>query len=99
MARRVAVHTMEFVPQQHPYQRGNKNEPGYSGDVMARTSDRMLLTVEEAAERLGVGRSTMYHLIATGRIDTVRIGRLRRIEPGALSTYISRLRKQPDPAA
>jgi hypothetical protein len=49
MARRVAVHTMEFVPQQHPYQRGNKNEPGYSGDVMARTSDRMLLTVEEAA--------------------------------------------------
>jgi excisionase family DNA binding protein len=55
--------------------------------------------VEEAAERLGVGRSTMYHVIATGRIDTVRIGRLRRIEPGALSTYISRLRKQPDPAA
>jgi excisionase family DNA binding protein len=99
MVRRVAVHTLEVVPQQHPEQRGNKRDPRHSVDVMARSSDRMLLTVEEAAEQLGVGRSTMYQLIAAGLIDTTRIGRLRRIEPDALATYIARLRKQPDPAA
>ena len=100
MVRRVAVHTLEVVPQQHAEPRGNKRESRHSVDAMAaRASDRMLLTVEEAAEQLGVGRSTMYQLIAAGLIDTIRIGRLRRIEPAALATYISRLRKQPDPAA
>ena len=41
----------------------------------------------------------MYQLIAAGRIDTIRVGRLRRIEPDALATYIARLRQHPDPAA
>ncbi len=39
--------------------------------------DRMLLTVEEAAAALGVGRSLMFELIAVGAIETVRVGRLR----------------------
>ena len=53
--------------------------------------DRMLLTVEEAATALGVGRSLMYELIATGAIDTVRVGRLRRIRPDALQSYVDSL--------
>jgi excisionase family DNA binding protein len=97
MARR-AVHTLELDPGQRPDQPGRKTESGQSMDVIART-ERMLLTVEEAAERLGVGRSTMYQLISAGLVDTIGIGRLRRIEPDALATYISRLREQPDPAA
>jgi excisionase family DNA binding protein len=94
-----AVHTLELVPQRRKSQRGHKTQPPQSVDVTLRTSDRMLLTVEEAAERLGIGRSTMYQLIAAGRIDTIRVGRLRRIEPDALATYIARLRQHPDPAA
>jgi excisionase family DNA binding protein len=52
---------------------------------------RMLLTVEEAADVLCVGRSLMYELIARGAIKTVRIGRLRRIRPQALAEYIASL--------
>lgn len=48
----------------------------------------MLLTVEEAAAVLGVGRSLMFELIAAGHISTVRVGRLRRAVP-----MTSRLRR------
>jgi excisionase family DNA binding protein len=45
---------------------------------------RLLLTVEEAAELLAVGRTTVFHLIRTGQLSTVRIGRLRRVPLDAL---------------
>lgn len=54
-------------------------------------ADRLLLTVEEAGAVLGVGRSLMYELIARGDIQTVRVGRLRRIRPEALHDYVSSL--------
>lgn len=53
--------------------------------------ERMLLTVEEAAAVLGVGRSLMFELIAGGLIETVRVGRLRRIQPEALRRYVASL--------
>ncbi len=53
----------------------------------------ILLTVEEAAERLRVGRTTMYALLKTGAIESVPVGRLRRIPPDALDAYIARLRE------
>ncbi len=52
---------------------------------------RALLTVEAAATQLSIGRTTMYALIKTGHITTVRIGRLRRVPPDALTTYTTRL--------
>ena len=51
---------------------------------------RMLLTVMEAANRLGIGRSLMYELLATGRIPSIRIGRLRRIPCEALQEFVSK---------
>jgi excisionase family DNA binding protein len=50
-----------------------------------------LLTVEEAAQRLSIGRTTMYALLKAGQINSVRIGRLRRIPSEALTTYTARL--------
>ncbi|MFD8969291.1 helix-turn-helix domain-containing protein [Streptomyces sp. NPDC059568] len=47
------------------------------------------LTVEEAARRLGVGRTTMYALLAAGEIPSIAIGRLRRIPAEALSDYVA----------
>jgi excisionase family DNA binding protein len=44
-------------------------------------SERLLLKVAEAAEVLGIGRSTAYELIAEGRLETVHIGRCCRV-PG-----------------
>ena len=52
------------------------------------------LTVEEAARRLGVGRTTMYALLASGEIPSVTIGRLRRIPAEALNEYVA-ARTQP----
>lgn len=46
------------------------------------------LTVEEAARRIGVGRTTMYALLASGEVQSVQIGRLRRIPAQALNEYI-----------
>jgi len=47
------------------------------------------LTVEEAARRLGVGRTTMYALVASGEVPSVTIGRLRRIPAQALNDYVA----------
>ncbi|MFF7247613.1 helix-turn-helix domain-containing protein [Embleya sp. NPDC008237] len=49
------------------------------------------LTVEEAARRLGIGRTTMYALIASGDIPSVTIGRLRRVPAEALGAYVAGL--------
>jgi excisionase family DNA binding protein len=53
--------------------------------------ERVLLTAEEAAEQLGIGRTLMYKLIAHGEIDSIRIGRLRRVPTAAIQEYASRL--------
>jgi len=39
----------------------------------------VLLTIEEAARRLAIGRSSMYGLISGGQVRCVRIGRSARI--------------------
>jgi excisionase family DNA binding protein len=52
---------------------------------------RLLLTVEEAAEVLCVGRSLMYELISTGAVASVQVGRLRRVRPEALTDYVATL--------
>ena len=51
-----------------------------------------VLTVEEAAQRLRIGRTLMYALIAAGDVESVRIGRLRRVPTDALDDYVLRLR-------
>lgn len=53
--------------------------------------ERVMLTAEEAAERLGVGRTLMFKLIRTGQIESVRIGRLRRVPAAAIHDYADRL--------
>jgi excisionase family DNA binding protein len=53
---------------------------------------RLLLTVEEAAKRLGVGRTLMYTLVKDGEVESVQIGRLRRIPADALFRYLEQLR-------
>ncbi|KLL09843.1 MULTISPECIES: helix-turn-helix domain-containing protein [Protofrankia] len=61
--------------------------------------NKLLLTAAEAAAVLGVGRSTVYELMAAGQIESVRIGRSRRIPRAALVAYVDRLRGAPDTEA
>ena len=51
----------------------------------------LLVTVPEAAELLGIGRSKLYELILDGTITTVSIGRARRIPVAALHDYVNQL--------
>lgn len=51
----------------------------------------VLLKVEEAAELLGVGRTTAYALIKSGALASVPVGRLRRIRPADLTAYANNL--------
>ncbi|WP_131787999.1 helix-turn-helix domain-containing protein [Protofrankia symbiont of Coriaria ruscifolia] len=53
---------------------------------------KLLLTTTEAAELLGVSRTTVYELLNTEQIESVRIGRARRIPRTALVAYVDRLR-------
>ncbi|WP_035949941.1 helix-turn-helix domain-containing protein [Parafrankia sp. EUN1f] len=53
---------------------------------------KLLLTVDEAAEVLGVSRAKLYQLMKAGAFASVSIGRLRRIPADELSAYVDRLR-------
>jgi excisionase family DNA binding protein len=55
---------------------------------------RLLYSVEEAADLLGIGRTYMFHLVATGEIDSFKIGKRRKIPRDALDGYIERLRSE-----
>jgi excisionase family DNA binding protein len=53
--------------------------------------ERVLLTVEEAGERLRLGKTKTYALVKSGEIESVLIGRLRRIHVDAIKAYAARL--------
>lgn len=52
---------------------------------------RLLYTPKEAAQALGISRSSLYVLLSQGAIDSVRIGGSRRITATALNTFIETL--------
>jgi excisionase family DNA binding protein len=64
--------------------RANKGQG--SGQV-----ERLALTVEQVAEMLGIGRDRVYNLLRTGQLESIKIGKLRRIPRPALDSYIARL--------
>ena len=53
------------------------------------TSDRLLLTVEEAARRLGIGKTLAWELVWAGVLPSVRLGRCVRIPLAALEEWIA----------
>ena len=59
----------------------------------------LLYKPESAAEHLGIGRSKLFELIAAHEIETVQIGRSRRVPAQALEDYVARLRQQQTTAA
>jgi excisionase family DNA binding protein len=53
--------------------------------------ESLVLTVEETADLLKVGRTTVYELIKAGRVNSVMIGRLRRIRYEDVVAYLNHL--------
>ena len=48
------------------------------------------ITVEEAARRLGLPRSTVYRAVRQGRLPAIRVGRFYRVDAAAMATGGSR---------
>ena len=71
---------------EHRDRRGHRSAPQEG------VGQRLLLTVEEAADCLCVGRTYMFDLITRGVVPSVRIGKLRRIRPEDLELYVASLR-------
>lgn len=53
--------------------------------------DKVLLTPEEAAQALSIGRSKVYELLRAGALASVRIGASRRIPVEAVRAYVAAL--------
>lgn len=51
----------------------------------------LLLTVQQAAEMIGVGRSTLYRIMDRGEIHSVHVGASRRIPLSAAYAFVDRL--------
>ena len=49
---------------------------------------RLLLHIPEAAETLGIGRTKIYELIATGELPTIRVGRAVRISVSTMQKWV-----------
>lgn len=54
---------------------------------------RHLYSIEDAAEQLSIGKSTLEELIRDGVVETVQIRRRRLVPAAALDEYIERLRR------
>lgn len=52
----------------------------------------LLLTVRQAARELGLSRSTIYSLISTGELASIKIGRSRRIPWEAVVAFVATYR-------
>ncbi|MFE9800810.1 excisionase family DNA-binding protein [Streptomyces goshikiensis] len=61
--------------------------------------ERRLHRVEEAAELLGVGRSTAYEEIRLGRLRTVRVGTRRLVPTEYVDEYVELLKCEAESAA
>lgn len=61
-----------------------------------RAPDR-LLSIDEAARTLGIGRSRLYDEIGSGRLRSLSVGRRRLVPSGAIAEYIEAATRR-DPA-
>ena len=54
------------------------------------SEEKLLLTPDEVCDQLGVKRSNLWKMMASGEIPSVKIGKLRRIPFAALKAWVER---------
>lgn len=54
---------------------------------------RAAISVEEAAQALGIGRTLAFQFIKDGSLETIRAGRRRLVPVKAVETFLARMRK------
>ena len=58
-----------------------------------KTMDKMLYTVLEAKEMLGIGRNRLYGLVKENKIKTVKVGTHIKITKESIDDFMSRLER------
>ena len=58
--------------------------------------EKLMLSVDEAAEVLGIGRSAVYDLLRLNKLVSIKVGRSRRIPVAAIHRYIEDAMSRPD---
>ena len=61
-------------------------------------SRRLLLRIPEVMSTLGLGRTKVYELIATGELPVVRVGRAVRVSRTSLEKWVETRQQQDSPA-
>lgn len=58
-------------------------------------NERLVWTVDEAADQLGIGRTAFYALIGRGELRTITIGRSRRVPKAELERFLHECLEEP----
>jgi excisionase family DNA binding protein len=60
----------------------------------AADSPLLFVSVEEAARRLGLGRTTIFKLIASGGLKTAKVRRRRLVSTAELDRFVHRMERE-----
>ena len=66
---------------------------------MMMTDTQLLLSVEEAADQLRLGRTRTYELVKTRKIQSVKVGRRRLVVRSSLLDFVQALLVEQDCAS
>ena len=56
--------------------------------LMPSPQERLALSVEEVADRLGCGRTTVFALLKAGNLASVKVGRLTRVPLASVTAFL-----------
>jgi excisionase family DNA binding protein len=73
---------------------GQNGVTPYMTTIQIADEDRLLITTDDAAARLGIHRSTLYDLIRSRKLKTVKIGARRLVRVSALEEAIQLLEEE-----
>ena len=57
------------------------------------SKEPMLLSIDEASQRLSIGRSLLYTMLLRGDLASVKVGKRRLVPVNALEAYVAGLVK------
>jgi len=63
-------------------------------EVQIPSPDRIVYPVTDAAVYLGISRTKLFALIASGELETITIGRRRLVPHESMVTFVERLRQE-----
>ncbi len=86
----MTANTAKSDPQGKSRKRRTKTEHLTRERRLAPELAKVLLTVDEAAHKLSIGRTTLYMLMKRGELRYITVSATRRVPVEAVSEYVAR---------